>query len=72
MNEALKEWTCQTQLKGKTHGMIVEYDVNSHLDVEFTSKEEAAKSRRTAAKLKYRSLDNPMIACSSSMSSPWM
>ena len=59
----------------ETLGMIDEYDVSSHGNAEFMSKEEAAKSRRTAAKLNYLSLDNPMIAFASkevsrSMSSP--
>ena len=52
---------------------MIEYDVSRI--AEFMSKEEAAKYRRTAAKLNYLSLDNPMIAFASkeasrSMSSP--
>ena len=55
--------------------MIDGYDVSSHEIAEFMSKEEAAKYRRTAAKLNYLSFDNPMIAFASkkasrSMSSP--
>ena len=46
----------------ETPGMIDECDVSSHEIAEFMSKEKAAKYRRTAAKLNYLSLDNPMIA----------
>ena len=45
--------------------MIDEYDVSSHEIAEFMSKEEAARYRRTAAKLNYLSLDNPMTAFAS-------
>ena len=46
----------------ETSGMIDEYDVSSHEIAEFMSKEEAAKYRRTAAKLNYLPLNNHMIA----------
>ena len=75
MNEALQEWDMSTSNGSETPGMIDEYDVSSHEIAEFMSKEEAAKYRKTAAKLNYLSLDNPMIAFASkealrSMSSP--
>ena len=49
----------------ETPVMIDEYDVSSHEIAEFMSKVEAAKYRRTAAKLHYLSHDNPMIAFAS-------
>ena len=75
MNEALQEWDMSTSNGSETPGMIDEYDVSSHEIAELMSKEEAAKYRKTAAKLNYLSLDNPMIAFASkealrSMSSP--
>ena len=75
VNEALQEWDMSTSNGLETPGLIDEYDVSSHEIAEFMSKEEAAKCRRTAAKLNYLSLDNPMIAFASkeasrSMSSP--
>ena len=75
VNEALQEWDMSTSNGLETPGLIDEYDVSSHEIAEFMSKEEAAKYRRTAAKLNYLSLDNPMIAFASkeasrSMSSP--
>ena len=42
--------------------MTDEYDLQSFLNADFMSKEFAAKYRRTAAKLNYLALDNPMIA----------
>ena len=59
----------------ETPGMTDECDVQSFLNVDFMSKESAAKYRRTAAKLNYLALDNPLIAVASkeasrSMSSP--
>ena len=74
-NEALQEWDMSNSFGLETPGMIDEYDVSSHENAEFMSKEEAAKYRRTAAKLNYLPLDNPMNACASneasrSMSSP--
>ena len=65
VNEALQEWDMSTCYGLETPGMIDEYDVSSHENAEFMSKEEAAKYRRTAAKLNYLSLDNPMIAFAS-------
>ena len=62
VNEALQEWDMSTSDGLETPGMIDECDVSSHEIAEFMSKEEAAKYRRTAAKLNYLSLDNPMIA----------
>ena len=55
--------------------MTDEYDVQSVSNADFMSKESAAKFRRTAAKLNYLALDNPLIAFASkeasrSMSSP--
>ena len=75
VNEALLVWDMSTSFGLETPGLIDEYDVSSHEIAEFMSKEEAAKCRRTAAKLNYLSLDNPMIAFASkeasrSMSSP--
>ena len=75
VNEELQEWDMSTSYGLETPGLIDEYDVRSHEIAEFMSKEETAKYRRTAAKLNYLSLDNPMIAFASkeasrSMSSP--
>ena len=65
LNEALLVWDMSTSFGLETPGLIVECDVSSHEIAEFMSKEEAAKCRRTAAKLNYLSLDNPMIAFAS-------
>ena len=65
VNEALQEWDMSTSNGLETLGMIDEYDVSSHEIAEFMSKEEAAKCRRSAAKLNYLSPDNPMIAFAS-------
>ena len=75
VNEASQEWDMSTSNGLETLGMIDEYDVSSHEIAEIMSKEEVAKYRRTAAKLNYFSLDNPMIAfapkeASRPMSSP--
>ena len=64
VNEALQEWDMSSNGL-ETLGMIDEYDVSSHEIADFMSKEEAAKCRRTAAKLNYLSSDNPMIAFAS-------
>ena len=65
VNEALQEWDMSTSNGLETLGMIDKYDVSSHEIAEFMSKEEAAKCRRTAAKLNYLSPGNPMIAFAS-------
>ena len=49
----------------ETPGMTEEYDVQSFLNADFMSKESAAMYRRTAAKLNYLALDNPLIAFAS-------
>ena len=59
----------------ETPGMTEEYDVQSFPNADLMSKESAAKCRRTAAKLTYLAIDNPLIAfvskeASRSMSSP--
>ena len=55
---------CESK-EADTPGMTDEYDVQSFLNADFTSKEPAAKNRRTAAKLNFLALDNPMIAFAS-------
>ena len=72
---ALDEWDVCESKEADTPGMTDEYDVQSFLNADFMSKEFAAKYRRTAAKLNYLALDNPMIAfaykeASRTMSSP--
>ena len=75
VNESLDEWDLCEAKEFETRGMTDEYDVQSFLNVDLMSKESAAKYRRTAVKLKYLALDNPLIAFASeeasrSMSSP--
>ena len=71
----LDEWDMCESKEADTPGMTDEYDVQSFLNADFMSKEFAATYRRTAAKLNYLALDNPMIAFASkeasrTMSSP--
>ena len=75
VKEALDEWDMREAKEVETPGMTDEYDVQSLLNADLMSKESAAKYRRTAAKLNYLALDNPLIAFASkeasrSMSSP--
>ena len=65
VKEALDEWDLYEAKEVETPGMTEEYDVQSFLNADLTSKESAAKYRRTAAKLNYLALDSPLIAFSS-------
>ena len=60
VNEALQELDMSTSNSLETPGLIDDYEVSSHEIAEVTSKEAAARYRRTVAKLNYHSLDNPM------------
>ena len=63
--EALYEWDMCEAKEVETPCMTDEYDVPSFLNADLISKESAAKYRRTAAKLNYLALDNPLIAFAS-------
>ena len=65
VKEALGEWDMCEAKEAETPGMTEEYDVQSFLNADLMSKESAAKYRRTAAKLNYLALDNPLIAFAS-------
>ena len=68
VKEALDEWDMREANEVETPGMTDEYDVQSLLNADLMSKESAAKYRRTAAKLNYLALDNPLIAFASKRS----
>ena len=75
VKDALVEWDMREAKEVETPGMTDEYDMQSLLNADLMSKESAAKYRRTAAKLNYLALGNPLIAFASkeasrSMSSP--
>ena len=65
VKEALDDWDTREAKEVETPGMTEEYDVQSFLNADLMSKESAAKYRRTAAKLNYLALDNPLVAFAS-------
>ena len=64
-NEALDERDMCEAKEVETPGMNDECDVQSYLNDDLMSKESAAKYQRTAAKLNYLALDDPLIAVAS-------